>query len=284
MTAPLARQRPAPATAARAGRAVALLWAALAAAPATASQPLWELGLGVGALRLPHYRGSDQSHGWLLPAPYVVYRGKIFRATREGARAVLFESERFDFDLSVAATAPADSSSNVARSGMPDLDPTLEFGPNLNLTLARGGAWKLDLRLPLRAVVALGGETRVVGVTASPVLNVDWRLRDWNLGLQGGPLFASRAYHAHFYDVAAVYARPDRPAYSAGGGAAGWQLTAAASRRFDRFWAGAFLRADSVAGAVFDASPLVRRRDNVAFGMALVWVFATSEERVADER
>ena len=24
--------------------------------------PLWELGIGASALRLPHYRGSDQSH------------------------------------------------------------------------------------------------------------------------------------------------------------------------------------------------------------------------------
>ena len=277
MTAPVARPRSALATA---GRAAALLWAALAAAAAAASQPLWELGLGVGALRLPHYRGSDQSHGWLLPAPYVVYRGKIFRATREGARAVLFESDRFDFDLSVAATAPADSSSNVARSGMPDLEPTLEFGPNLNLTLARGGAWKLDLRLPLRAVVALGGETRVVGATASPVLNLDWRLRDWNLGLQGGPLFASRAYHAHFYDVAAVYARPDRPAYSAGGGYGGFQAIAALSKRYRAFWVGAFVKWDSVHGATFADSPLVKDKQGMAAGISIAWIFGESKTRV----
>ena len=38
-------------------------------------RPLWELGLGVAALRLPDYRGSDQSSTYLLPLPYVVYRG-----------------------------------------------------------------------------------------------------------------------------------------------------------------------------------------------------------------
>lgn len=266
-----------------AGFACAVL-ALLAAAPARASQPLWELGLGAAAVDLPHYRGSDQSHRWLLPVPYAVYRGRIFRATREGARAVLAESDRYDLDLSVAASPPARSRDNRAREGMPDLDPTFEFGPNLNLTLARGGAWKLDLRLPVRAVFTVGGDARAIGATASPVLNLDLRHRGWNLGLQGGPLWASRAYHAHFYDVDVAYAVPGRPAYRAPGGGAGWRFTVGASRRFEQVWVGGFVRADSVAGAVFDASPLVRRRDNLSFGVALSWVLATSDEHVPDDR
>ena len=71
----------------------------LAANPAHADAPLWELGLGLGGLSLPHYRGSDQTHHEVLPVPYAVYRGQIFRATREGARAVLLDSQRVDVDL-----------------------------------------------------------------------------------------------------------------------------------------------------------------------------------------
>lgn len=259
---------------------------ALAAAPpaARASQPLWELGLGVGALSLPHYRGSDRTQQWLLPVPYAVYRGEIFRATREGARAVLLESERVDFDLSVAASAPADSGDDPARRGMPDLAPTVEFGPNLNFTAARGAAWKLDLRLPVRAVFTLGSDARGIGWTAGPVLNLDLELHGWNLGLQGGPLWGSRAYHANFYDVAPAYATAQRPAYRAAAGGAGWRATLGLSRRFERLWVGGFVRADSVAGAAFEASPLVKKRDNLSFGVALSWVLLTSEARVAGER
>ena len=76
---------------------------------ARADQPLWEVGLGIGALRLPHYRGSDQSRDWVVPVPYIAYRGDILKADREGARAVLFDTERLDFDVSVAATAPTRS-------------------------------------------------------------------------------------------------------------------------------------------------------------------------------
>ena len=62
---------------------VMVLALTLAAAPARADQPLWELGIGAGWLHLPHYRGSDQSRDWLLPIPYFVYRGEFFRADRE---------------------------------------------------------------------------------------------------------------------------------------------------------------------------------------------------------
>ena len=61
----------------------------MAALPAFAiaqEQPLWELGLGVGALRVPHYRGSDQDHGWVLPVPYFVYNGEVLKPTAK-ARA-----------------------------------------------------------------------------------------------------------------------------------------------------------------------------------------------------
>lgn len=266
----------------RGGMAAALALAA--AGPALADQPLWELGLGAVALTLPHYRGSDQNHSWLLPVPFGAYRGEIFRATRDGARAVLLETARLDFDVSMAATPPTRSSDNLARSGMPDLEATAEIGPNLNLTLARGAGWKFQLRLPVRAVFALGSGVRGIGWTASPVLNLDLEPMGWNLGIQGGPLAASRAYHAYFYDVDPAWATASRPAYSAPGGSAGWTVTTAASRRFGALWVGGFVRAESLAGASFVASPLVRQRDNLAFGLALSWVLVTSERRVADDR
>ncbi|MBX3636595.1 MAG: MipA/OmpV family protein [Rubrivivax sp.] len=253
-----------------------------ASAPA-AGLPLWELGLGAGALSLPHYRGSDQSQQWLLPVPYAVYRGDILRADRDGARAVLLETERIDFDLSAGASAPAKSRDNRARSGMPDLEPTVEFGPNLNLTLGRGAGWKLDLRLPVTAVFTLGSDARHIGWAAAPNLNLDLRAQGWNIGLLAGPLFGSRAYHAHFYEVAPEYAAATRPAYRARGGMAGWRFTGALSRRSGDAWFGAFVRADSLAGARFDDSPLVRRRQHLSAGFALSWILKVSDARVADQ-
>ncbi len=243
--------------------------------------PLWELGLGAAWVHLPHYRGSDQSRDWLLPVPYAVYRGEILRANREGARAVLLDSERFDFDVSVSASAPTRSKDNRARTGMPDLAPTVEIGPNLNVTLARGPSWKLDLRLPVHAVFTVQSRPQSVGWTTSPVINLDLQLAGWSLGMQAGPRWASRRYHGFYYDVNTTQANAARPAYSAEGGYAGWRLTAGASRRWGDFWFGAFVRADGVDGAVFDASPLVKQRRNLSYGLALSWVLRSSDERVA---
>lgn len=263
--------------------AVALL-ALAAAAPVCAEQPLWELGLGAAGLVVPHYRGSDQNHHWLLPVPFGVYRGDILRATRDGARAVLLETERFDFDISVSANPPTRSSDNGARSGMPDLDAAAEIGPNLKLKLAHGAGWALQLQLPLRAVFALGSGVQGIGWTASPALDLDLELRGWDVGLRAEGLVASRDYHAHYYGVAPAYATADRPAYAAPGGRAGWSLRLGASRRIGRLWVGSFVRADSLAGAAFEASPLVRQRENLSVGLALSWVLLASQTQVADDR
>lgn len=264
-------------------RAALGLAAAAASLPVQADRPLWELGLGLGALRLPHYRGSDQSHDWVLPTPYVVYRGEILRADREGARAVLVDADRFDLDVSLAATAPTRSRDNVARAGMPDLAPTFEIGPNANFTLSRGPGWKLQARLPVRAAFTLESDPRSIGWLATPNLNLDVHVGGWNVGVLGGPVFASRRFHGYFFDVPAAYATAARPAYSAPGGASGWRLVGGASRRVGAWWLGAFVAGDSVRGARFEPSPLVRRDQTVAFGVAFSYVFAASSTMVRDE-
>jgi outer membrane scaffolding protein for murein synthesis (MipA/OmpV family) len=260
---------------------VALL--AIAWPGARADQPLWEAGLGIGVLRLPQYRGSDQSRDWVVPVPYLAYRGDIIKADREGARAVLLDTERVDFDVSVAATAPTRSDENDARQGMPDLAATFEVGPNLNFTLARGSWGKLQLRAPVRAALTLEADPKMIGWLASPNLNLDTKVNGWNAALLAGPVFGSRSFNGYYFDVAPQFATPSRPSYSAPGGFGGWRLTASTSRRLGVLWMGAFVTADTVRGAVYDNSPLVRQHGTLAFGVALSWVFAESSERVPDE-
>jgi MipA family protein len=264
----------------RFGLALSLL---LGPGVAGADQPLWELGLGAAALRLPHYRGSDQHHKWLLPLPYFIYRGEFFQSDREGTRAVLLKQPGLDLDLSANATAPVKSADNRARSGMPDLPATLELGPKLNLVLGRGSDWKMDLRLPVRAVFSLDRHFNGLGFDASATLNLDWRLNGWNLGLQGGPSWGDRKRNQFFYGVDAAAASPGRPAHSAKAGYAGWKSTVALSRRQDQVWTGLYLTSDTLAGASTADSPLVKSRQNWSAGVALVWVFATASERVPDK-
>ncbi|MGY4827475.1 MipA/OmpV family protein [Sphaerotilaceae bacterium SBD11-9] len=248
------------------------------------TRPLWELGVGISAVRLPDYRGSDQSQNYFLPFPYVVYRGSWLRADRDGTRARLFDSPNVRVDLSFGATAPTSSNKNEAREGMPNLPATVEVGPNLNITLDRAAdkRWKLDLRVPLRAAMSLEWSPRYVGATLSPNLNLDISEPDsWNLGFLTGPLFADRKYHEQFYSVDAPYATATRPAYQARGGYAGWQLLGSASKRFGITWVGLFARYDSLHGAVFEDSPLVRRSASFSAGIAVSWVLSKSTEMVS---
>jgi outer membrane scaffolding protein for murein synthesis (MipA/OmpV family) len=246
-----------------------------------AEEPLWEGGAGVAVLNLPHYRGSDQRHLWVLPIPYVAYNGDIVRADRDGARAMLSRWQRLDIDLSVSAGAPARSKDDAARQGMADLPPTFELGPSVNRTLALEDNWKLDLRIPLRAVVTLESSPRGIGWTTTPNLNLDLRTAgDWRVGLQGALVYSDRRYHAHFYEVTPADATPERHTYTAHGGDSGAYFITALSRRFGQHWMGAYLRYDTLSGAVIADSPLVRQRRQWSAGFAVSWIFAASTRRV----
>jgi hypothetical protein len=45
--------------------------------------PLWEVGAGLFPSTFPAYRGSDDQQYYLLPFPYLVYRGNYLRVDRE---------------------------------------------------------------------------------------------------------------------------------------------------------------------------------------------------------
>jgi MipA family protein len=165
---------------------------------------------------------------------------------------------------------------------MPDLPPTVEVGPNLNLRLGQAGSWRWDLRVPVRSAITLESRPHAIGWSATPTFHVDGLIGAWEVGARAGVLWGSRRLNATTYEVTAAQATAARPAYRADGGFAGWQLTTGISRRFDRWWVGAYVRADSVKGAVFEASPLVRRSSNVSYGLAVSWIFSRSEQRVPD--
>ena len=84
-------------------------------------KPLWELGVGVAALRMPDYRGSDEYRYYLLPYPYFIYRGDILRVDRERISGRIFETDRFLLDVSLNGSVPVKSSDNPDRQEMPDL-------------------------------------------------------------------------------------------------------------------------------------------------------------------
>ena len=264
-------------------RAAALLALAACGAANGDEGPLWELGVGGGALSFPDYRGSSSQRGYVLPVPMIVYRGEVFQADRERVRGVFFRTASYDVDVSVNGSVPVESDGGGPREGMDDLDPTLEIGPSFNWKLAQGERHTLTFRMPLRAVIASDFRSvQGAGMLANPSLNLDLRMEGgWKVGLQAGALAGSRRYHEYFYGVGADDARPGRPAYQAAGGYSGAQLVASITRRLDRWFVGGFVKADFLGGAAFLASPLVERRENLTAGIAVTYAFARSPRIVS---
>jgi MipA family protein len=268
--------------------ATTLIGGASGLRPACADpKPLWEFGLGVGAVTFADYRGSDTSHVYPVPVPYFVYRGKFLRADRNGLRGLLFNQDRVELSISTAATTPVRNSS--ARSGMPELRPTVEIGPSIDVHVWRSTdeRVKFDVHLPARAVFTIESSPRSIGWFSSPNLNVDITNiggpRGWNLGVLAGPLFADRRYDDYYYTVAPEFATANRHAYRAHGGYSGTQMLASLSKRYPSYWTGAYVRYDTLSGASFESSPLVKRTGYWSAGVGIAWMIGQSSRLVEAE-
>ena len=242
--------------------------------------PRLELGIGVGGISVPDYRGSSEQRSYLVPLPFVVYRGERLRADRDGVRGLLLETRRMELNVSIGGYVPVDSEDNPQRMGMPDLDSTVEVGPSLNLNLSDRGAFGPRIRLPLRAVVSVGSDgTSHVGWRLHPVYELPLRepLAGFRVKMQIGPHLADSKYHDYYYSVADDEVRPGRPAFAAGGGYSGLSLQFSAARRFaNHWWLGAFVRYDNLRGTSFRDSPLVVEDHMLLVGIGVARTFFRS--------
>jgi outer membrane scaffolding protein for murein synthesis (MipA/OmpV family) len=251
--------------------------------------PLWEVGVGVGALLFPDYRGSDEAQVYPIPVPYVVYRGKFLKADPRGLRGVLLDRTGLELNISVNATVPVRSDDNEARRGMPDLSSTLEVGPSLDLQLwqSQDQRLTLDLMMPLRLPLTLESSPQVIGWIFSPRLNLDIKDVDshigWNLGVSAGPVFAGRKYHEYFYSVAPEFATATRPEYTASEGYSGAHMLVSLSKRFPKYWIGTYMRYDALVGAASSNSSLVKQRHSLAVGVGIAWMIGRSTRLVERE-
>ena len=238
----------------------------------------------MGAIAFDDYRGSDTAHAYALPLPYILYNGKFLKANRDGMRGTLLNQDRFELNLSFDATTPVRS--DRERSGMPDLRSTVELGPSFDLHLMRSDDRESETGLAQPRARGCNGRGRAqshwldvhsaVGSGYRGPLGFD----GWNLGLLTGPLFADRRYHDYFYSVAPQFATTTRPAYQAQSGYAGTQFISALSRRFPKFWIGAYARYDTLSGATFVDSPLVQRKSYLSGGIGFSWIISKSSQMV----
>lgn len=244
--------------------------------------PLWEIGIGSGALYLPHYRGTDASRGYILPFPYLAYRGEKFNIDESGMHSQLFQSDRVFMEISVSGGVPVANDSNSPRAGMPALDPIVEVGPSLDIRLwgEQYDPRTVWLRLPLRAVISAAfWEIGYQGIAFAPYVEyvtTSSKNDPWKASLAAGPLYGDQRYHDYFYSVTAANATPQRQAYQASQGYGGSRITLTLQKKINDVWLGTFIRYDSLKNATFSDSPLVTTDDYYAAGFAFTWVFSKS--------
>ncbi len=238
----------------------------------------WELGVGLGSVYGPDYRGSDEYRSFTSLIPYVVYRGKFIRSDRDGVKAQFFSSDDIDFSLSASAYISPNSDENKRRENMPSLGSTLELGPSLNVRLSgenlRNG-WQLQL--PLRVVFAVGGSSnKMIGSVIQPQLVYQHTFSSWNLRYRTSVIFGSNDYHDYYYTVEAEYASAERAEFNSVGGYSGFINDISLSRELNiaklktRF--AFFLRHDNLANVKFSKSPLFVSEDVWRGGAAFIWI------------
>ncbi|MBL1259620.1 MAG: MipA/OmpV family protein [Thiotrichaceae bacterium] len=265
-----------------------LLLATIAPSAYGEQLPRWELGIGVGGLNLPYYRGSDIYRNYAAPYPYITYRGEYLNIDRGGIQGRLFKTDRVKLNISLSAGIPVSSDGDSPRAGMPDLDPTVELGPSLEFNLwqpshKRQSLW---LKLPVRSAHSIGGDGlfKHRGWTFSPFLEYtaeSLERDDWKVSLSIGPLYADRDYHNYFYEVHPTYITASRSEYRASSGYSGARTTLTIRKHLtDKTQLGAFARFDTLKNSAFEESPLVSTKNYRALGIALIWMLSQSDEMV----
>lgn len=246
-------------------------------------KPLWEAGVGLAGLFNPHYLGADQNDAYVLPIPYVIYRGKTVRADRGGLRGYLYDSERLDLRLSLGGSLPVNSDDNDAREGMDDLDLMLEVGPTLQYQIFRSDKHLLRADWPVRGAFTVGNNFLYhQGWTSNPRLHYVTDVGQWTMTTTVGPVFSDRRYHGYIYSVDAKDVRADRPFYQANSGYTGSRFSVGGKRRFGKYYVGAHLRYYDLDGAANDDSPLVKQDDYFAVSFIFAYVFSESDTLVSD--
>ena len=259
--------------------------AAAALVPLTAGAqelPLWEAGVLGGTASTPAYPGAADRSSRSLVLPFLIYRGKVFRADQSGIGMRLFDSDRVKLDLGLAASLPANSDDVPARAGMPDLGTLLEFGPRLKVHLFKpspDSALRLDI--PLRAVIEARSGLRTQGMTFEPklVYELDPPGGVWSVDANVGMVFGNSKINRYFYEVRPQYATLERPAYEADAGLMLVRAGLSGARMLNRdVRVFGFMRYESYANAANRDSPLMKRSTGASIGFGFTWTIKRSAQ------
>lgn len=254
------------------------------------AQPLWEFGAGGAVIDVAKYPASGERNFIALAAPYLIYRGDVFRVGGgNGARAVVVDESDFELDLSFGGAFSADSDDNTVREGMPELDFLFEVGPQIiykvkDYAFDGGGKARLNARLQTRAVFSTDfGSLDHRGYVVEPTLSYQQRgvlFEKTGLNVSFSMTYASEKLHDYFYEVDAAFANVNRAQYDAKGGYLGSELSVGLSfpiaENIRGFFGGS---AQFHQGAANENSPLFEDDITYSLGLGFVWRLYESDTK-----
>jgi len=237
------------------------------------------MGIGLGMFNYNLYAGAKETNNLLLPVPYFTFKSPRFEIDR-GIKSFLYHSKTMALDISADFGLPVDSDDTQARKGMPDLDFVLQAGPSLEFLLTDKNYFDIRFEVPLRVAYALDFKhAENIGYLLEPRLSVNHR-RSTKTGLAHkatiGLKFATEDFHEYYYDVATEFVTATRAEFNSDSGYGGSFIKYRISYKTGDFVYWAFLRYQSLRGAVFEDSPLVLKKDYYLVGFGFAWIFANS--------
>lgn len=253
-------------------------------------KPRWEIGYAAAAFGGPAYPGADDEVAAWAIAPFFVYRGDVVSVGDEGAlRALAFANNKFELDLSLGASLPANSKDDADRTGMEDLDALFEIGPQLiwHVSQEPGDAWTryFDIKLRARSVFSTDfSKFEDRGYLFEPAFVWEWssrQTRNLFFTFDVEMLFGSERLNEYFYDVDTEDVITNvRGPHQADAGYIGTEMSVGFSYPISknlRFFVGGGLK--FYGGSANESSPLFK--DDVAYngGMVLIYNFYESKSR-----
>ena len=235
-----------------------------------------DLGIGVGDIYYPDYLGSNHTNNLIVPFPFIDYHSEKLDIDTDGIKQQLFSIDGLSMRLSLSGSLPVNSSG--AREGMDDLDPAGEIGPALVYRLYDDGAFSFKLDLPIRAVVSTDFEgVDYRGYLYEFKAKIEYKSEQGYLfQLHTGGVWTDKRYNNYIYGVEQEHVTPTREYYKAQAGYSGYKTSFGISKKFERVWAGAYIRHYDLTDTIFGDSPLKERNSAIYGGVFVAYLFDKS--------
>jgi outer membrane scaffolding protein for murein synthesis (MipA/OmpV family) len=248
------------------------------------AETIFDAGIGTIGLSLPTYPGSKEQTAYVLPFPYFYYKDENITLDREGLVGNLADGEHWEMDISFSAGIPVKSDDSSIRENMPDLDWSLEAGPQLLYFWQGDGDSRDYLRSQLFVRKAFATDMTYVdqigyrggiGLEQQKVftLNNEQTLI-WTNRLTF--YWADNTYLDYYYGVSDTLATELRPGFKSRSGYAGAELSSGLSIKVNNMWLAGFVKYQNFSGSQQSASALMQVESNWSVGIGAVWILRTN--------